>query len=195
MPANSRCVFGWHGCRLGRLAREIQDEAGGPMKPVAFALVFFFLPVAAGAQDQSSRQQRPSGQKMVWLGVGSLVGGAALAAFGAMSRKETMARYTGTAANSNCVSSGSGPVSSTVCAVAAATASAVPVGNTVTAGAGPQVPSNPPGGGDSSTPLSPPANTGVTPTLSAHSSGEVRAYFEAIQRLLIAARSTAVPRR
>lgn len=135
------------------------------MKPVAFALLFF-LPVAAGAQDQSSRQRRSSGKKMVWVGVGSLAGGAALAVFGAMSGKETVTRYTGTAANPNCVTTGTGSVSATACTVATIVAVTVPV---VTATGGTLVPSNPPGGGTSSTPLPAPGNTSIIPVVATSS--------------------------
>lgn len=61
------------------------------MKPVTFALLFFFLPVAAQAQNQSG-QERSSGKKMQWAGVGTLAGGVGLIVLSAVSGKEPVTR-------------------------------------------------------------------------------------------------------
>ena len=116
------------------------------MKPIAFALLFFILPVTARSQDQSPQQRRSSGKKIQWLGVGSLLGGAGLAVFGAVSGKETVTHFSSTP-NANCTSVQNASASAVACVVFAG---AIPVAGG--SGSAPLAPPSSPGG--SSTPLS-----------------------------------------
>ncbi len=88
------------------------------MRPAAFALLFFFLPLAARAQAPSADQQRSLGKKMQWLGIAAMVGGAGLAVAGIATGKET-STVTSFSQNGNCTSFTSGSSVATTCFVVA----------------------------------------------------------------------------
>jgi hypothetical protein len=127
------------------------------MKPIAFALLVLFLPIAARARDPSVQQQRSSGKKMQWAGFGGLLGGAAIAVLGIASGKEnvTTTTYSSTSTNSNCTVTGSA-----VACASSAVAALVPV---PPATGGGTTPLTPPGGGSTITSI-PGTATMTSPT-------------------------------
>ena len=86
------------------------------MKTAAFALLFVLVPLTAEAQ---SNPKRTLGKKLEWIGIGSLVGGAGIAAIGA-SRKETVTHFAPSGAN-NCTVSVFGAVTAVACVSVVAT--------------------------------------------------------------------------